>query len=180
MRNKHDFSKEKQVRGNAEAGLLTAMESNKKYNEVGQNKGLYFKFRENEIIDFPEVKECYIINKPYLGKPVLYIPGYSLTRKRMVEIPLAIFRRIPAVESESDVLFDPEVNSLTTELAELGIDLQRARKLCEVGQIKCRQIFPGHKAVLEKDDKGNWKRVADKVEDQKFYVVEESNEVIAE
>lgn len=176
MKNDIDFSKENQVRGNATFGLLEEMESDKTYNEIGLNKGLFFSFRKEEVIHFPEAKKCYIICKPYGGKPVLYIPGFSENRKRMVDIPLAIFRRIPAVDEEVDAVFSSE-HPITTELAELSTDLQRAKRLCELGSVQCGEIVLGHKAHLEKVN-GEWKRIEDKLDKQKFFIVEKYEETV--
>ena len=153
-RSEVDFSKEKQTRGNPDAKSLSAMGTDKKFNKLGEGKGLIFTFREDEVVHFPKPEECYPIPKKFGDTIVLYITGYSESRQRMVDIPAATFRRIPATEEEIDDFYDPSKHPLNVELAELTYDIQRITRLCEIGTIRCSTVVPAHKAVLKQLENG--------------------------
>ena len=143
------------------AATVALAEAAIKYIKVGENKGLRFKFRENEVVHFPPEDKCVLVPKTFNGGTVLYIPGFSEARERIVHIPLAVFRRIP-LEKDQDMFFDPSIRPFMVMLAECDYDIQRARALCGAKTIVCKEIIHAHGAWLEQDADGKWHRVEDK------------------
>lgn len=151
------FSKENQVRNNKGMSLADALK-NAKISKLGEGRGLAFSFRKDEEILFPTKEEAFPFTKEFRGTEVLYISGYSVQRKRLVEIPLSTFRRIPSGEGELDAFYDEGVRPLNCELAMMSTDLQRFVKLCEIGSIKCDELFEGHQPIFEQDANNEWHR----------------------
>lgn len=160
-RNSVDFSVQNQTGGASGVKLDTAA-TTPKYAKLGENKGLRFKFRQNEVVHFPKPEDCVLIPKKYGEQDVLYIPAYSEARKRFVKIPLAVFRRVPCFDQEETEFFDPNERNLNVLLAEMDYDVNRAYELCRIGSIQCTKIWPAHRAWLEQDASGKWKRIDDK------------------
>lgn len=152
-RSEISFTKENQIRNNKGMSLADAMK-NAKIAKLGEGRGLAFSFRQNEEIVFPTKEEAFPFTKEFRGTDVLYISGYSVQRSRFVEIPLSTFRRIPSGEGELDAFYDESVRPLNCELAMMSSDLQRFIKLCEVGFIKCDELFAAHQPVFETDSEG--------------------------
>ena len=166
-----DFSVENQARGNKSAVELVKAEQTPTFAKIGENKGLAFTFRKQEVIHFPTADKCLLIPKKFGDATVLYIPGFSEARNRFVSIPLAMFRRIPVLDAERDEFFDPSVRGLNLTLAELSYDVERARLLCETKTIICNDIFPMHRAWLEQNADGKWVRVEGKVKPLDMYEI---------
>lgn len=144
------FSKENQVRNNKGMSLADALK-NAKISKLGEGRGLAFSFRKDEEIIFPSKEEAFPFTKEFRNTEVLYISGFAVQRNRFVEIPLSTFRRIPSGDGELDSFYDESVRPLNCELAMMSTDLQRFVKLCEVGSIKCDEIFDAHQPVFEQD-----------------------------
>jgi len=151
------FSKENQVRNNESLSLDEA-KKRADIAKLGEGRGLAFSFRKDEIIMLPKENEVFPFFKKFRDTKVMYIAGYSELRKRFVEIPIPTFRRIPSGEGEVDAFYDESVRPLNCELAMMSNDLQRLIKLCEVGIIKCDEIFSAHQPVFETDSDGNTHR----------------------
>lgn len=167
-----DFSERKQTCGLTGVKLTNA-ETTHKYAILGENKGLQFKFYRQEIVHFPKPEDCILIPKKFGENDVLYIPGYSEKRARICHIPLAIFRRVPAMPEEEGEFFDVDSRGFNILLAELSYDVERARKLCEVGTIECKEVFDMHRAWLELDKETNqWKRIENKYKPLKLYEIQ--------
>ena len=152
-RSEISFSKENQIRNNKGMSLADA-QKNAKIAKLGEGRGLAFLFRKDEEIVFPKEEEAFPFVKEFRGTEVLYISGYSVQRKRFVEIPLSTFRRIPSGEGELDSFYDENVRQLNCELAMMSTDLQRFIKLCQIGAIKCDDLFEAHQPVFETDAEG--------------------------
>lgn len=126
---------------------------------LGEGKGIGFSFLEGEVIVFPALDQAFPWTKEFSKQEILYITGYSMLRKRFLDIPLATFRRRPAGEGEAEEFFDNSLRPLTCELAECGYDLDRFRVLCTVRAIKCDSVIRTyHQPVFEKHDDGTYTR----------------------
>ena len=98
---------------------------------LGEGKGIPFSFKEGEVITFPAFEEMGFVKRTVTFKEkdyaVLSVLAESNFRKD-IEVPLSIFRRLPAFDEDRKVLFDKA--PLTEELlqSQLG-DLGRAKLL---------------------------------------------------
>lgn len=162
------FSEQNQTRGQRHMTLSDA-EKNPKILKIGEGKGLTFSFRNGEILVLPKPEECMPFFKTFNGQDIMYVGAYSLERKRFVELPVSTFRRIPAGEGEVDSFYDEDVRPLNCELSMMANDLQRLRRICELGSIQCTEIVEAHRPVFEKDADGNFHRVDGKF--RKLYLV---------
>lgn len=168
-RNEVSFTKENQVRGNLGMALSEAR-NNAAFKTLGEGRGLAFTFRKDEEIIFPREDEAFPFIKEFRGTKLLYIAGYSVQRKRFVEIPISMFRKIPAGEGELDAFYNEDVRPLNCELAMMATDLQRFIKLCQVGAIRCEELFDAHQPVFETDSEGKVHRT-DRLRKQVLYAI---------
>lgn len=153
------FSKANQTHGQTGVSIADA-QKNAKYSKLGENKGLHFKFKEGETVYFPKPDECLLVPKKIGTQDVLHIPAFSPKRNRFVQIPLSMFRRVPVYDEEVDSFFNLDDRAFNVLLAELDYDVERARVLCEVGAVECKQVIPMHRAWIEFDQAQNkWVRI---------------------
>ena len=156
-RSEISFTKENQLRNNKGMSLEDA-KKNAKLAKIGEGRGLAFSFRQDEEILFPTEEEAFPFTKEFRGTDILYIAGYSVQRGRIVEIPVSVFRRIPSGDGELDAFYDESIRPLNCELAMMSNDLQRFIKLCQIGAIKCNELFSAHQPVFETDSEGKLHR----------------------
>lgn len=128
---------------------------------IGQNKGLAFSFRDEEIIEFPALADAAVSVKTWKDKAKktqssLYGMAHSAVRGQF-DVPLAAFRRVP-IEEERAQLYD-EDNVLGETLAQSNLsDIERYKLL--VGKTIKVTVVKLHSPVFEWDkDKGEWSRV---------------------
>lgn len=133
-----------------------------KFEHIGQNKGLAFSFRDEEIIEFPKIDEAAVSVKTWKDKAKktqssLYGMASSDVRGGQFDVPLAAFRRVP-IEDEREQLYD-EDNVLGETLAQSNLsDIERYKLLC--GKTIKVTVVKLHSPVFEWDkDAGEWKRV---------------------
>ena len=171
MRNEISFTLENQVNSNANR-VATFVDAKKdsKFLKLGEGAGIGFSFIEKEIIYFPKIEEAFPFTKKFRDTEILYISGFSETRKRFVEIPLATFRKRPAGEGELQEFYDEAERPLNCRLSEASCDLDRFQILCEVGCIQCTDIFEYHTWVFETGEDGKVHRT-DKLKDLKVPAV---------
>lgn len=75
---------------------------------IGQGKGLPFEFVDGEVITFDKFEDCVIVvrHSEFQGKiySMLSVIADSNKRGKDLEVPMAIFRRVPALQEEYDWL----------------------------------------------------------------------------
>lgn len=167
MRNEINFTRENQVNSNANR-VATFVDAKKdsKFLKLGDGAGIGFQFIEKEKIYFPKIEEAFPFTKKFRDTEILYISGFSETRKRFVEIPLATFRKRPAGEGEMEEFYTESERPLNCRLSEASCDLDRFQILCEVGCIQCTDIFDYHAWVFETGEDGKVHRT-EKLKDLK-------------
>lgn len=133
-----------------------------KLEQIGQNKGLAFSFRDEETITFPPLADAAVSVKTWKDKAKktqssLYGMAHSTVRGGQFDVPLAAFRRVP-IEEERAQLYD-EDNILGETLAQSNLsDIERYRLLA--GKTIKVTVVKLHSPVFEWDkDSGEWKRV---------------------
>ena len=148
------FSSENQLRGHKGMSFEDAIKD-AKLRLIGEGMGLSFSFIKDETIMFPKLDEVFPWTRDFRGKPMLYITGFSDKRNRFVEVPLSSFRKKPVGEGELDSFYDESKRPVNCRLAEASTDLDRIRILCELGEIKCVDIFEMHAYIFETDADNN-------------------------
>lgn len=140
----------------------------KELESIGQNKGLAFSFKEDEIITFPSLAEGAVAPKQWKDKAKktqrsLMGLCHSTQRGGIFEVPLAAFRRVP-IESERVDLY--EGNALGEMLAQSNLsDIDRYKLLCGK-TIKVTSVEKLHSPHFDWDsEKGEWTRHPEKVDD---------------
>lgn len=155
------FTEANQTHGNSGLTIANVMKT-PKYAKLGENKGLHFKFQKGEIVYFPKPEECFLVPKKIGTQEVLHIPAYSDKRKRYIQIPIPVFRRIPVYDEEVNEFFNLEDRAFNVLLAEMQYDVDRALELCRIGAIECKDIYPMHRAWIELGDDKQWHRIEGK------------------
>lgn len=140
-------------------------------NQIGVDQGLFFFFRDGEIITFPDEKDAYVLSLKYKNFP--YISGVAVSNiMGQVEIPMSQFRRIPA-DVDRAALFD-ESNKLGEHLARQGMsDISRYRHLLgkKIKVTKVALKFPQFEPDPDNPDKLRIK--PDSYDIKPFYKFEE-------
>lgn len=163
------FSRENQIRNNRGLSFVEAMKDSR-MKKLGDGMGIGFSFMEEEEFIFPLLEEAFPYTKKFRDTELLYITAYSTKRDRFVEIPISSFRKRPVGENELQSFYDESVRPLNCRLAEAGTDLDRFRILCEVGRIKCDEVFTLHAWIFETDEDGKVRRT-DRMKDLKVAAV---------
>lgn len=111
------------------------------FKEFGQNRGLRLRFNKGDILHFPSLEKAVFFTtsfksggKTYQVLKTLAVVESSAHESLVREVPAAIFCRIPALETEQELLWKD--NSLGYRLASLEADYLRLQLLCETGDIK--------------------------------------------
>lgn len=149
----------------ANAISLSNQDALKALETIGQNKGLAFSFKDDEVITFPSIEEAAVSVKQWKdksGKTQRNLTGLAHSDLRgQFEVPLAAFRRVP-IEEERAELYN-EDNVLGETLAQSNLsDIERYKLLC--GKTIRVTVVKLHSREFEWDsEKKEWKIVEGKL-----------------
>jgi len=131
---------------------------------LGEGKGIPFTFKKDEVITFDPFEETILVKRTVTFRDEDYAVLNVLAEsnfRRTIEIPLSIFRRIPALEEDRKKLFDKFPLSEELAQGQLG-DLGRI-KILAGSTIEVSGVFMMLRQTFTRDANGRFTRDSEEV-----------------